>query len=64
MTRAWRQTSSTDEYFAIHSSWFAKYVSIALGELHECYVGKIGKESDVLMLVIRTVELPIEYGVE
>lgn len=43
-TKVVRLPSNEKEYFAIESWWFTNFVSRAMGEVHNCYTSKTGKE--------------------
>lgn len=61
VTKVLRLPSNGKDYLVIDNGTIAKLVSRVLGEVHDCYVGKIRKESEVVMLEIPSVELPVEH---
>lgn len=49
--------------FAIESGWLAPCVTRDLADVHVWYVGKLGEELSV-MIVVPTIELSIEYDIK
>lgn len=61
--RVVRLLSILEDYLARDSGYFAKYVSRAAEEIHDCYVGcgKEYKKTKALILVTPTIELSTEH---
>lgn len=52
------------DYLAIDSGWIARYISRTLRDRQEFHVGKVGKESEYVMAVVPTSEVPDEHAGE
>lgn len=58
VTKALSLPSNNENHLKIQSERFAKYVSRALGEVHDCFSWEIGKQHKVETLGILITELP------